>query len=129
MENSLNETSLRTIDPIIEIHIKKGRVLGIISSREREGKIGVSYLYTYNEITKTVFYVFKKECTEDDVWDYIEDYIGKLMKDNEELIIRTNYWNRGVEYCFTKEIQANIRGHIKRLVRCMIKSDILYVCN
>jgi hypothetical protein len=132
MGNSVSGTSTSTaIDPIIEVHVKNGkdtdRVLGIISSKERQSRIAVSYQFKCDVAIKAVLFVFKKGCTEEDVWDYIADYIGKLVRENDELIVRTNYWNRGLEYCFTKELQGNIPGHIKRLVKFMMQGEIVYV--
>jgi hypothetical protein len=130
MGNSVSSTGT-TIDPVIEVHVKNGKdtekVLGIICSRERQSRIAVSYPFKCAVAIKAVLFVFKKGCTEEDVWDYISDNIGKLVRENDELIVRTNYWNRGLEYVFTKELQGNIPGHIKRLVRCMMQGEILYV--
>jgi hypothetical protein len=117
------------IDPMIDIDIKNGsktvdRVLGIIYFR---GSISVSHRYESDGVIKSVLFKFKKGCNENDVWEYIEDFIMKQIRENEEVIVLNNFHNRGFSYSFNKETKYKISDYIKLLVRCMMKAEILYL--
>ncbi len=126
MGNTTSTANL--IDPMIDIDIKNGtktvdRVLGIVYFR---GSITVSHRYECDGVIKSVLFKFKKGCNENDVWEYIEDFVMKQIRENEEIMVLNNFHNRGFAYSFNKETKDKISNYIKLLVRCMIKSEILY---
>ena len=123
-----NSTAI-LIDPMIDIDIKNGtetvnRVLGIVYFR---GAISVSHKFERDGVIKPVLFKFKKGCNENDVWEYIEDYVMKQIRENEEIMVLNNFRNRGFAYVFNTETKDKISDYIKLLVRCMLKSEILYL--
>lgn len=129
MGNSVSGTSTANlIDPMIDIDIKNGkdtvkRVMGIVLFR---GTISVSHRYECNGIIKAILFKFKKGCTPEDVWEYVEDYVMKLIRENEEIMVFNNFRN-SFAYFFNKETQDKVGDYIKLLVRCMMKAEIVYV--
>lgn len=130
MGNSVSGTGASSlVDPMIDIDIKNGpntveRVLGIVLFR---GGISVSHRYECDGVVKAVLFKFKKGCTAEDVWEYVEDYVMKLIRENEEIMVLNNFRNRGFAYCFDKETQGKVGDYIKLMVKCMLKSELLYV--
>lgn len=123
----ISDCNVRAIDPMIDIDIKNGketvqRIMAITFSRDK-----VFVFYRYGESNKLVGFDFKKGSNENDVWEYVEDYITKLIKENEEIMILNNFRNRGFAYCFNKETQGTVGTYIKLLVRCILKCDRLYM--
>ena len=130
MGNSVSGTGTSSlVDPAIDIDIKNGpniveRVLGIVLFR---GGISVSHRYECDGVVKAVLFKFRKGCTAEDVWEYVEDYVMKLIRENEEILVLNNFRNRGFAYCFDKKTQGKVGDYIKLMVRCMLKSELLYV--
>lgn len=114
---------------MIDIDIKNGpdtveRVLGIVLFR---GGITVSHRYERGGVVKAMLFKFRKGCTAEDVWEYVEDYVMKLIRENEEIMVLNNFRNRGFAYCFDKETQGKVGDYIKLMVKCMMQAEMLYV--